>query len=99
MLLNSKKIKGGAKYLPLLPHPHFPLLCPMVQKLFSIYTHPDESHQLHIEVGSAHLVCWCTAGERAFTALEYFTFTYDDTEGGFIDVFREVKRRSILLSN
>ena len=34
-----------------------------------------------------------------FTALEYFTYTYDNTEGGFIDVFRELKRRSILLNN
>lgn len=71
----------------------------MVQKLFSIYTHPEESHKLHVEVGSSHLVCWCTGTENAFTALEFFTFTYDNTEGGFVDTFREVKRRSILLSN
>ncbi len=71
----------------------------MVQKLFSIYTHPEESHELHIEIGANHLTCWCTGSEEAFTALEYFTFTYDNTEGGFIDAFRELKRRSILLSN
>ena len=71
----------------------------MVQKLFSLYTHPEESHQLHVEVGKAHLACWCTGNEKAFTALEYFTFTYDNTEGGFIDVFREVKQCSILLSH
>lgn len=71
----------------------------MVQKLFSIYTQPEESHPLHIEVGAAHLTCWCTGNDGDFTALEYFTFTYDNTEGGFIDVFRELKRRSILLSN
>ena len=71
----------------------------MVQKLFSLYTHPEESHQLHIEVGKAHLACWCTGNEEAFTALEYFTFSYDGTEGGFVDVFRELKRCSILLSH
>lgn len=70
----------------------------MVQKLFSLYTHPEESHQLHIEIGKAHLAAWCTGNEKAFTALEYFTFSYDNTEGGFVDVFRELKRRSILLS-
>lgn len=71
----------------------------MVQKLFSIYTHPEESHPLHVEVGAAHLACWCTGTDNAFTALEYFAFSYDNTEGGFIDTFRELKRRSILLSN
>ena len=71
----------------------------MIQKLFSIYTHPEESHQLHVEVGATHMVCWCTGTEESFTALEFFTFSYDNTEGGFIDVFRELKRRSILLSN
>ncbi len=71
----------------------------MVQKLFSLYTHPDESHKLHVEVGSQHIACWLTGSESAFTALEYFAFAYDNTEGGFIDVFREIKRRSILLSH
>ncbi len=71
----------------------------MVQKLFSLYTQPEESHQLHVEVGKAHVTCWCTGDDHAFTALEYFTYTYDNTEGGFVDVFRELKRRSILLSN
>ncbi len=71
----------------------------MVQKLFSVYTNPEESHPLHIEIGAAHLTCWCTGNDGDFTALEYFTFTYDNTEGGFVDVFRELKRRSILLSH
>lgn len=71
----------------------------MVQKLFSIYTQPEESHHLHVEVGASHLACWCEDGKTGFTALEFFTFTYDGTEGGFIDIFRELKRRSILLSN
>ena len=71
----------------------------MVQKLFSIYTHPEESHALHVEVGAAHVACWCTGEDEAFTALEYFTFSYDNTEGGFVDTFRELKRCSILLSN
>ena len=71
----------------------------MVQKLFSLYTHPDETNTLHVEVGSHHITCWCTANETSFTALEYFTFHYDNTEGAFIDVFRELKRGSILLSN
>ncbi len=71
----------------------------MVQKLFSIYTHPEESDNLHVEVGSNHIACWLTGTESAFTALEYFSFTYDNTEGGFVDVFREIKRSSILLNN
>ena len=71
----------------------------MVQKLFSIYTHPEESHQLHVEVGSRHIACWCSDAQTGFTALEYFTFSYDNTEGGFVDIFRELKRRSILLNN
>ncbi len=71
----------------------------MVQKLFSICTQPEESHPLHIEIGKAHIACWCTGNDGAFTALEYFTFAYDNTEGGLIDVFRELKRRSILLQN
>ena len=71
----------------------------MVQKLFSIYTQPEESHRFHAEVGKAHLACWCDDGKTGFTALEYFTFSYDGTEGGFVDVFRELKRCSILLRN
>lgn len=71
----------------------------MVQKLFSIYTEPEESHHLHVEVGNNHIACWCDDKTKGFTAFEYFTFTYDNTEGGFIDVFRELKRRSILLNN
>jgi len=84
----------------------FSLLCAayyqrifMIQKLFSIYTHPEENNKLHVEVGSNHIACWCTGDAATFTALEYFTFTYDNTEAGFIDTFREIKRRSILLSN
>ena len=62
-------------------------------------THPDETNFLHVEVGSHHITCWCTGNETSFTALEYFTFTYDATEGAFVDVFRELKRRSILLNH
>ena len=71
----------------------------MVQKLFSIYTQPEESHRLHVEIGKAHLACWCDDGKTGFTALEYFTFDYDGSEGSFVDVFRELKRCSILLRN
>ncbi len=71
----------------------------MIQKLFSICTNPDESNQLHVEVGANHMACWCTGSEEAFTAMEYFTFQYDNTEGGFVDIFREIKRCSILLRN
>lgn len=77
----------------------FPYFAFMVQKLFSLYTNPEESHQLHIEAGKAHLACWLTDEKGTCTALEYFTFSCDGSEGGFVDVFRELKRYSILLKH
>lgn len=68
----------------------------MLQKTFGIYSEDNDACRLYVEIGSAHVACWCTSETGSLRTFEFFTF--NPNEFDFAETFRQVKLNSTLLN-